>query len=83
VNTKGVDLEEVKYQAEEFWRLIEEFENLLAMADENVYAPKVQKGQGFDAEIPEGFIMESPALFPAVESTLSSPLSTSTAPAVP
>ena len=83
VNTKGVDLEEVKYQAEEFWRLIEEFEDLLATADENVYAPKVQKGQGFDAEIPEGFIMESPAFLPAVESPLSSPVSAPPVPAVP
>src|SRR3989338_5286386 len=47
VNTKGADLEEVKDRAEAFWQLIEEFENLLAAADENVYAPKVKQGQGF------------------------------------
>lgn len=53
---RPIDYEEVKAVAEDFWNLVQEFENAMAEAGQSFYEPKFKGGAGIEIDIPEGFI---------------------------
>ncbi|MFA4872540.1 MAG: hypothetical protein WC659_01235 [Patescibacteria group bacterium] len=65
ISAKPIDYEAVGASAEEFWDVMQEFENMMAAYGDRTYMPKVSTGKGVNVVIPEGFIMQNTYSSPA------------------
>lgn len=68
IAAKPIDYEALAASAEEYWDIMQEFENMMAAYGDRIYMPKVNTGKGVNVVIPEGFIMQNtyPSAMPQV-----------------